>query len=296
MQSPPNQTSADNLAYVMYTSGSTGKPKGTTIPHRGVVRLVKNTNYATFSEDEVFLQFAPVSFDASTLEIWGPLLNGGKLVIMPPGTPSLETLGQAIRRHNVTTLWLTAGLFRVMVDERIGDLKPLRQLLAGGDVLPVAHVRKVLNELPECRMINGYGPTENTTFTCCHTIAESDLKAGSISIGKPIANTQVYILDSQMAPVPIGAPGELYTGGDGLARGYHNQPELTAQKFVRNPFSTDPGARLYEPVISAVTGPMGGLNFLGESTSRSKFVDSALNWRKLKPVWPRILLCARAWS
>src|SRR4029079_12395902 len=124
--------------------------------------------------------------------------------------------------------------------------KSLRQLLAGGDVLPVPHVTKVLRELPDCRLINGYGPTENTTFTCCHTITAEDLKGNSIPIGKPIANTQTYVLDKHMEPVPIGVPGELYTGGDGLACGYLNQPELTAQKFVPNPFNKAPGAKLYK--------------------------------------------------
>ena len=208
---PSSQAKADNIAYVMYTSGSTGKPKGASIPHRGVVRLVKNTNYAQLGADQTFLQFAPISFDASTLEIWGALLNGGKLVIMPPGTPSLESLGKTIQRHGVTSLWLTAGLFRVMVDERIADLKSLRQLLAGGDVLPVPHVTKVLKELPDCRLINGYGPTENTTFTCCHAISAEDLNGNSIPIGRPIANTQTYILDSHMEPVPDwGARRALY--------------------------------------------------------------------------------------
>jgi amino acid adenylation domain-containing protein len=267
-ESPRSGATADHLAYVMYTSGSTGGPKGTTIPHRAVVRLVKNTNYANFGADEVFLQFAPVSFDASTLEIWGPLLNGGKLVIMPPGTPSLAALGQTIQRHGVTTLWLTAGLFRIMVDERIADLKPLRQLLAGGDVLPVAHVQKALRELRNCRLINGYGPTENTTFTCCHTVSESE--AGSISIGRPIANTQVYILDRHLKPLPIGAPGELHCGGDGLARGYLNQPGLTAQKFIRNPFSTDPLARLYKTGDLCRYLPDGRIEFLGRIDQQVK--------------------------
>ena len=132
LMNPIAGVTAADLAYIMYTSGSTGEPKGAAITHRGITRLVKNTNYAGFGPDEVFLQFAPISFDASTFEIWGPLLNGGRLVIMPPGTHSLETLGRVIREQEVTTLWLTSGLFRVMVEERMTDLKLLRQLLAGG--------------------------------------------------------------------------------------------------------------------------------------------------------------------
>src|SRR5438552_16104227 len=140
---PKDETTADNLAYVIYTSGSTGKPKGVAVMHRNVVRLVKNTNYAKFSADEVFLQFAPVSFDAATFEIWGSLLNGARLALMPPAKVSLQELGLALKRYQVTTLWLTAGLFNLMVDNHLDDLRGLRQLLAGGDVLSVPHVRKV---------------------------------------------------------------------------------------------------------------------------------------------------------
>jgi aspartate racemase len=235
-ENPTPCVTADNLAYVMYTSGSTGTPKGVSIIHRGVVRLVKETNYANLTTEEVFLQLAPISFDASTFEIWGCLLNGGKLVIMPPHTRSFEELGQAIKRYQVTTLWLTAGLFHLMVDERIEDLKPVRQLLAGGDILSASHVQKFLQTVKGCKLINGYGPTENTTFTCYYPITESDQIGNSISIGCPIANTQVYVLDKHLKAVPIGVKGELYIGGDGLARGYLNRPDLTEEKFIFNPF------------------------------------------------------------
>ncbi|AFZ07951.1 amino acid adenylation domain protein [Oscillatoria nigro-viridis PCC 7112] len=234
---PANLANADNLAYVMYTSGSTGKPKGVCVVHRGVVRLVKDTNFASLTAAEVFLQLAPISFDASTLEIWGALLNGAQLVVFPPGSPSLAELGEAIRLYNVTILWLTAGLFHLMVDDRIDDLKGVRQLLAGGDVLSVPHVQKLLREVPNCKLINGYGPTENTTFTCCAPIAPDSQITNSVPIGRPIANTQVYILDRHLQPVPIGVAGELYAGGAGLARGYLNRPDLTAERFIPNPFN-----------------------------------------------------------
>ena len=192
---PETLTNADNLAYVMYTSGSTGQPKGVAVTHRNVVRLVRNTNYASFAADEVFLQSATISFDASTFEIWGSLLNGARLVLMPPGCASLRDLGETIKRHKVTTLWLTAGLFHLMVDNHLEDLRGVRQLLAGGDVLSVPHVQQVLAELKGCRLINGYGPTENTTFTCCYTITDPASLNGSVPIGRPISNTSVYILD-----------------------------------------------------------------------------------------------------
>jgi amino acid adenylation domain-containing protein len=261
---------ADDLAYVMYTSGSTGEPKGVAVPHRAVIRLVKETNYACFAPDETFLQLAPISFDASTFEIWGALLNGGKLVVMPPVQPSLEEIGSAIREHGVTTLWLTSGLFNAMVDERLHDLRPLRQLLAGGDVLSALHVRKAMRALTETRLINGYGPTESTTFACCHAISPDGLLDGSVPIGRPIANTTAYILDSKLQPVPIGVTGELFLGGDGLARGYWRKPELTGQKFISDPFSNEPDARLYQTGDLARWRDDGTIEFLGRADSQVK--------------------------
>lgn len=262
-ENPLSQVKADNLVYIMYTSGSTGKPKGTSIPHRGIVRLVKGADYVDLNSEEVFLQLAPLSFDASTLEIWGSLLNGARLVIMPPHTPSLEELGHSIQKYQITTLWLTAGLFHLMVDQRLEDLQGLRQLLAGGDVLSIPHVRKVLDNLEGCRLINGYGPTENTTFTCCFTIPKTYPLKTSVPIGRPIANTQVYILDSHLQPVPIGVPGELYIGGDGLARGYFRRPKLTREKFIPDQFSEIPGKRLYKTGDLARYLPDGNIEFLG---------------------------------
>ena len=269
-QNPISEAQANDLAYICYTSGSTGKPKGVSVPHRGVVRLVKETNYVNFSSKEVFLQLASISFDASTFEIWGSLLNGAKLVLMPAHTPSLEELGAIIQHHQVTTLWLTAGLFHLMVDKRIQDLKPVGQLLAGGDVLSVTHVQKVLQELPDCQLINGYGPTENTTFTCCYPITKLPPNGNSIPIGKAIANTQVYILDPDLQPVPIGVFGELYIGGDGLAQGYFNRPELTTERFIPNPFSNDSQARFYKTGDLVRYLPDGNLEFVGRQDNQVK--------------------------
>ncbi|MDZ7959049.1 MAG: non-ribosomal peptide synthetase [Aulosira sp. DedQUE10] len=261
---------ADNLAYVMYTSGSTGTPKGVCVIHRGVVRLVKETNYAQLTDKEVILQLAPISFDASTLEIWGCLLNGGKLVICPPHTPSLEELGQIIQQTQVTTLWLTAGLFHLIVDEKIDALKYLRQLLAGGDVLSVPHVQKFLQTVDNCQLINGYGPTENTTFTCCYSIKAPLQPGASIPIGRPIANTQVYILDDNLQPVALAEVGELYIGGDGLARGYLNRPDLTAEKFISHSFDRNLQTRLYKTGDLARFLPDGNIEFLGRIDNQVK--------------------------
>jgi aspartate racemase len=253
-------TTLENLAYVMYTSGSTGYPKGVSVTHRNVVRLVKENNYASLNADEVFLQFAPLTFDASTLEVWGPLLNGGQLVVFPPHAPTLEELGRTIEENKVSTLWLTAGLFHQLVDTCPQSLTPVRQLLAGGDVLSVPHVAKALRFMNGNRLINGYGPTENTTFTCCHLIKSA--ADHSIPIGRPLANTQVYVLDANYQPVPIGVPGELYVGGDGLARGYLNRPGHTAEKFIPNPFSSTPGTRLYRTGDVVRYLPSGELEFI----------------------------------
>ncbi len=261
---------ADNLAYVMYTSGSTGTPKGVSVIHRGVVRLVKETNYVHLTAEEIILQLAPISFDASTFEIWGCLLNGGRLVICPPHTPSLEELGQIIQQYQVTTLWLTAGLFHLIVDEKIDALKSLRQLLAGGDVLSVPHVQKFLQTVEKCRLINGYGPTENTTFTCCHLITAPLQPGVSIPIGRPIANTQVYILDNNFQAVAIGEVGELYIAGDGLARGYLNRPELTAEKFIFHSFDSNSATRLYKTGDLARYLPDGNIEFLGRIDNQVK--------------------------
>ncbi|MBI4624603.1 MAG: amino acid adenylation domain-containing protein [Verrucomicrobia bacterium] len=260
----------DSLAYVSFTSGSTGRPKGVAVPQRGVVRLVKGTNYVRLDAGEVFLQLAPVGFDASTFEIWGALLNGARLVVYPPPTPTLTELGAAIREHGVTTLWLTAGLFHQMVLEQPESLRGVRQLLTGGDVLSVQHVRQALVRAPGCRLFNGYGPTENTTFTCCHRITPESVKRATIPIGRPIANTQAFVLDDEMQPVPVGVPGELYAGGDGLARGYIGRDELTAERFVPHPFSAEPGARLYRTGDLVRWLPNGELEFLGRLDSQVK--------------------------
>lgn len=253
----------DDLAYVMYTSGSTGRPKGVMVPHRGVLRLALDCDYAALGEDEVILQLAPLSFDASTFEIWGALLNGGRLAIMADAHPSLDDIASAVSRHGVTTMWLTAGLFHLMVDHRLDGLRPLRQLLAGGDVLSPAHVARVLAALPQCRLINGYGPTENTTFTCCHQIALADCKPGPIPIGRAIAGTYLRILDDALQPVPAGKEGELCIGGEGVALGYLNQPDLTAERFIEDPWAGRPGMRLYRSGDRVRQNPDGILEFLG---------------------------------
>ncbi|HYO12562.1 MAG TPA: amino acid adenylation domain-containing protein, partial [Thermoanaerobaculia bacterium] len=274
---PAMDTKPRGLAYVLYTSGSTGQPKGVAVEHRSIVRLVRGVDYADFCERETFLQLAPIPFDASTLEIWGPLLNGGRLVVFPARTPSLEELGETLRTEGISTLWLTAGLFHQMVEAQPESLAGVRQLLAGGDTLSLPHVRQALARLaPGHRLINGYGPTEGTTFTCCHSmdaaspVTDPDRPVSSVPIGRPISNTRVYLLDSDLQPVPIGVPGELHAAGDGLARGYLDRPEQTAERFVPSPLPTEPGERLYRTGDLARRLPSGEIEFLGRIDTQVK--------------------------
>ncbi|GGG93372.1 hypothetical protein GCM10011586_05150 [Silvibacterium dinghuense] len=265
-----HEGTADDLAYVMYTSGSTGNPKGVLVPQRAVTRLVLNNSFASFRADEVFLQLAPLSFDASTFEIWGALLNGAKLVVATGERVTPEDIGRVIAANGVTTLWLTAALFHLIVTEYIEILRPLRQLLAGGDSLSLTHVRRVLTELPHLRLINGYGPTENTTFTCCHPITLESVSQGNVPIGRPISNTHVYILDGRLNPVPVGVVGELYAAGDGLAQGYLNAPEQTAAKFLEHTLPGRVTVRLYRTGDLARYRPDGTIEFFGRADTQVK--------------------------
>ncbi len=230
---PPTDPAAP--AYVMYTSGSTGVPKGVVVPWRGVLRLVQNPDYVTFTPADVVLHAAPLGFDASTFEIWGALLNRAALAIVPDAVPSLDTIAQALDRFGVTIAWLTSGLFHAMVDARLPAMAGIRQLLAGGDVLSPPHVARALAGLPNTSLINGYGPTENTTFTCCYPIPRDHAADRAVPIGWPIRGTSVWLLDEQGQPVPEGDEGELCAGGDGVALGYLNRVEATAAVFVTGP-------------------------------------------------------------
>jgi len=253
---------ASALAYVMYTSGSTGQPKGVAVTHRNVVRLVRGAAYADLGPEQTWLQAAPVSFDASTLEIWAPLLNGGRLVLYPGRIGSLDDLARVVETHGVTSAWLTAGLFHEMVDGRLDGLRPLTQLLAGGDVISPEHARRVLERHPGLTLIDGYGPTEGTTFTCCHRLSAPPRAGESVPIGRPIANARVYVLDRSLDPVPVGVEGELYAGGEGLARGYLGRPDLTAERFVPDPFGPA-GERLYRTGDRVRRRADGALEFRG---------------------------------
>lgn len=262
---PPSRTTPDNLAYVIYTSGSTGNPKGVCVPHRGVVRLVRNMDYVDFGPDDTFLHVTSLSFDPSTFEIWMPLVNGARLAVYPPGPVSLGGLGKKIRQYGVTALQLTTPMFHLMVDENLEAFRGLRAIVTGGEAFSLDHVRRALEGLPDTRISICYGPTENSVITTAfRPTSSADLQGHtSVPLGYPIANTEVYVLDANLQPVPVGVTGEVYTGGDGLARGYLNRPELTAERFIPHPFRRDGSARLYKTGDLARYLPDGNLEFRG---------------------------------
>lgn len=259
----------DQLAYVSYTSGSTGEPKGVAVPHRGVVRLVLGPDWAEFGIDDVFLQVAPVAFDASTLEIWAPLVNGGCLVLYPQGVVTAERLGGLVHRCGVTVLSLTAGLFHQLADDAPELFGGVRHLFAGGDVVSAAHVAAVLAAHPGITFTHAYGPTENTTFTTVCAI-ERTAPGEVLPIGRPISGTSVAILDDALRPVPAGTAGELYAAGDGLARGYLHRPADTAERFLPAPFGQPSGARMYRTGDLARWRDDGMIDFLGRADAQVK--------------------------
>jgi len=258
------------LAYVMYTSGSTGTPKGVEIPHQAIIRLVREVDYVDLANRPVVLHAAPLGFDAATLEIWGPLLNGGTCVIHQECIPSGKGLSATISRHDVRIGWLTAALFNAIVDEDAQDLRGLEQLFIGGETLSVAHVRKAQAALPGMAIINGYGPTECTTFSLTYPIPrELPPELRSIPIGRPIADTTLLVLNARGEPVPIGVIGELYIGGLGLARGYLGRAELTAERFVADPTGAS-GARFYRTGDLVRWLPEGLVDFVGRADGQVK--------------------------
>ncbi|MGA9421288.1 MAG: amino acid adenylation domain-containing protein, partial [Rhodanobacteraceae bacterium] len=260
----------ETRAYVMHTSGSTGAPKGVEIGHRSIVRLVRDVDYVEFGEQPRVLHAAPLGFDASTFEIWGALLNGGTCVIHDERIPSGPALAATIARHDVRIAWLTAALFNAIIDEDANHLCGLAQLLIGGEALSVSHVRAAYAALPDVVIINGYGPTECTTFAATYRIPR-DLDAGmhSVPIGRPIANTTLYVVNARGEPVPVGVVGELHIGGAGLARGYLGRADLTGERFRPNPFDTA-SERLYRTGDLVRWLPEGVVEFVGRLDGQIK--------------------------
>jgi amino acid adenylation domain-containing protein len=301
------QESGENLAidngggtpaYVIYTSGSTGKPKGVIVPHRGISRLVINTDYLRLGPDDVVPQISNCSFDAATWEIWGPLLNGARLVILSKETAiSTADFAASIRSHGITTMFMTTALFNQHASQSPAMFRPVRHVLIGGEALDAGWVREVFEHGAPQRFLNVYGPTETTTFATWFEVSQLPDDAMSAPIGRPIANTTTYILDERQQPVPIGVPGELYVGGDGVALGYLDRPELTRERFVKDPFSTNSEARLYRTGDLVRYLPSGAIEFLGRIDQQVKIRGFRVELGEIEAVLgqhPAVRQCAVA--
>lgn len=266
---PANSGDIESAAYVMFTSGSTGRPKGVVVPHRGVTSLARAMAGLPLDESVTALHHSPVTFDASTFEVWCVLLNGARCVIASERLPSVSTFRDLIGGQRVNVLWLTSSLFNVLVDEAPDILRPIHTLLVGGEPLSVPHVCRGLAKLPGTTIINGYGPTECTTFSTLHRVPRNlDERAQSIPIGSPLKATVVRLVDSQGRPVPEGAMGEIYVGGAGVAIGYAGDPQATAERFVVD--SEGAAGRVYRTGDLGRLLPDGTIEFLGRNDDQVK--------------------------
>ena len=267
-QAPAVTLSPDNLVYLAYTSGSTGVPKGVAARHRDVLALATDRRFAGRAHERVLVH-SPLAFDASTYELWVPLLGGAQVVVAPPGEVDAGVLRRMVCEHGVTGLWLTAGLFRLVAQEAPECLAGVREVWTGGDVVPAAAVRRVLAACPDVVVVDGYGPTETTTFASSYRMTSDEPVPEVVPIGRPLDNMQVYVLDRELRPVPVGVSGELHIAGAGLARGYWDQPGLTAQRFVANPFGPA-GSRMYRSGDLVRWRVQGELEFVGRTDEQVK--------------------------
>jgi len=265
------EVTADNLAYVIYTSGSTGNPKGICIPHRGIVRLILNTNYVNLKPSDVIAQCSNFSFDAATFEIWGALLTGAQTVIIDKNTAlSPSAFAAQIGQSQVTTLFLTTALFNRVVDAAPEAFAPLESLLFGGESVDPRWPKVIVDRFPWLRLLHVYGPTEHTTFTSWYPVKSVPETATTVPIGSPISNTQMYLLENNFSPVPINLMGEIFIGGDGSARGYLGSPDLTAEAFIPDPLGRVGGGRLYKTGDLGRYCPDGSVEFIGRIDSQVK--------------------------
>lgn len=274
-----------DLAYVMYTSGSTGRPKGVAVPHAGITRLVLDQNFIAFSPADRILHSTTISFDASTVDVWGALLNGATLVIMPKANFSLTDMRDLIRKHEITFLNFTTGLFNVFADHVDEPMPSLRQAIFGGEVASAAHVKRFIAAHPACTLTNVYGPTEASCIATTFTVPRY-FTGGELPIGEPIAHTQVCLLDEEFQLVPPGIEGQIAIAGDGLALGYFNRPELTADRFV---FIDAPEGkrRCYLTGDLAVMDEAGTFHFRGRRDRQVKINGKRIELEEIETVLRR---------
>ncbi|MBN5246309.1 non-ribosomal peptide synthetase [Serratia ureilytica] len=287
---PALRLSSGTTAYIMYTSGSTGTPKGVMTPHQGITRLVRNNRYAAFDAEDRVAFAANPAFDASTMEVWAALLNGGALVVIAPEVMmEAERLAAELQRHRITTLFLTTALFNQYVHSISGALAQLKYLISGGEKEDPGAYARLLQEQGPVQLIHAYGPTETTTFATTARIERAEGEA-RLPIGKPIGNTRAYLLDARGRPVPMGAIGELHIGGVGVALGYLNRPELTAQRFLSDPFNPVGGGRMYRTGDLARYLPDGCLEYQGRCDQQVK-----LRGFRIEPGEIEVQLAASPW-
>jgi amino acid adenylation domain-containing protein len=260
-----------SLAYIMFTSGSTGRPKGVCIPHRGILRLVINTDFVTLARGDVVGHLSSPAFDAATFDVWGPLLNGATLAIIDRDTAlSPAALVEKIDENRINVLFLPTPLFHALAAETPSCFRRIRDLLVGGDLLQPVPAKAVLRDGPPGKLLNVYGPTENTTFSTWYQVKEVADREEPIPLGRPIANDYLYILDPELQPVPIGVIGEIYLGGDGVATGYLRRPDLTAERFLPDPFRPGEGRTMYRTGDLARYFPDGNVQFIGRRDGQAK--------------------------
>lgn len=264
-----NRVTPAHFAYIIYTSGSTGKPKGILTKHYNVNRVVKETNYIDLNRDDRILQLSNYAFDGSVFDIFGALLNGAKLVLIPGDDVFVvDKVPDLIKRDRISVFFVTTALFNILLDNYIESLEGIRKVLFGGEKVSVEHAKKALEYLGQDRIIHVYGPTETTVYATYYFINHIDERGDTIPIGKPLSNTTLYIVDKRLKPLPLGVGGELCIGGDGLAAGYLNDVEYSSRKFIENPFA--PAERLYRSGDLARWLPGGDVEFLGRSDSQVK--------------------------
>ncbi|WP_327281188.1 MULTISPECIES: non-ribosomal peptide synthetase [unclassified Streptomyces] len=262
---PGDESDPDSPAFIMFTSGSTGRPKGVLVPHRAIAELVTAPDYVTLTGRDRVLFHSPMTFDASTFEVWVALANGAAVVVCTEQRPSLEDLARHVERHGVTVAFFTTALFHQLAARRSRVFAQLRSVVVGGEAMAAVQAREVLSAFPWLELVNGYGPTETTTFATTHRVTERDCRA-QIPIGRPIAGATAHVLDAEGRAVADGDRGELWIGGSRLAHGYTGLPELTAERFVEHA----DGRRLYRTGDIVSLRSDGILQFHGRNDDQVK--------------------------